>query len=933
MSATRWLSGAWVAATVRWAQMALGAESLSAEDAEFFESKVRPMLAEHCFKCHSAKENKTKGGLAMDSRELMLKGGDTGPALVPGQPDKSLLVRAVRHETPELAMPPKDPQIPQEKVAVLVEWVRRGAPDPRTGGPAPAAHLDMAKARTHWAFQPVKRPHVGGSGATDIDRVLGEARVAQGVGAAMRADARTQVRRLAYDLTGLPPSPEMVEKFEAEPSDEAYARMVDDLLGSPRFGEKWARHWLDVARYADTRGVPVPITADARFLYSYAYRDYVIAAYNADKPFDRFILEQLAADRLPDADRDVLPALGYLTLGRTFLNNNNDIIDDRIDVVMRGLQGLTVACARCHDHKFDPVPTKDYYSLYGVFNSSEVPTEPEIIREREDNPDRADYLAKRAEKMSAVEKGLAEEARALNRTVREKTGKYLWAVEEMRKGAPTNMDTFIGERGVVLLPLEKWRKKVDETSASDAVLGFWKAALEVAKAGVKDGEDLVPLLRSHSESGKWNPLVHRVLSKEKAVGLPAVAELVGRVVMEVDGKWKAALAAAEKAGKPMPERLVEEDAESVRRWMDEEAGPMNLTQAEVEQAFPRKYRERKQKLMEVVQVLEGTHPGAPDRAIILRDRAKPSEPVVFIRGNPGNRGPAVPRRFLEVLADGERPVWKAGSGRLELAQSIASSANPLTARVYVNRVWSALFGRPLVSTPGDFGVRTAPPAVPALLELLAADFMQRGWSSKSLIRSIVLSDAYRQSSELVAAAEGKDPENALVHRQNRRRLTFEAMRDTLVAAGGDLDTRMGGRPEILTKAPYPLRRAVYSFVDRQDVPSVLRAFDFASPDTSTPERFQTTVPQQALYLMNNDFLAERARAVASRLPEGTEEARIGSLFRTLFQRGPRPEEMTLLRAYLSRPPHDAPAPKVAALNRWESLCQGLLVSNETVFVD
>jgi mono/diheme cytochrome c family protein len=933
MKMIKGLGWRWAALVSIWGPVVSAVDGPSAADLEFFESKVRPVLAEHCFKCHSAKENKTKGGLAMDSRELILKGGDTGPALVPGQPDKSLLIRAVRHETAELAMPPKDPQLSQDKIAALAEWVRRGAPDPRTGGPAPAAHLDIAKARAHWAFQPVKRPDLRGPGATDIDRLLGEAQRAQGLGVAARADARTQVRRLAYDLTGLPPSPEMVEAFEKTPTDDAYARLVDDLLASPRFGEKWARYWLDVARYADTRGVPVPITADARFLYSYAYRDYVIGAYNEDKPFDRFILEQIAADRLPDAGREVLPALGFLTLGRTFLNNNNDIIDDRIDVVTRGLLGLTVACARCHDHKFDPVPTKDYYSLYGVFNSSEVPTEPEIIREREDNPDRADYLAKRAEKMVAVEKGLLEEARSLNRTIREKTGKYLWAVEELRKGAPANMDTFIGERGLVLLPLEKWRKKVDGLPTSDAVLGFWKAALALTERGVKEGEDLVSLLRNHPESGKWNALVQSALSKEKVTGLPALAELFGRLVMEVDGKWKTALGAAEKAGKSAPERLVEDDAEVIRSWMDEEAGPMNLTQVEVEQAFSRKYREKKQKLMEVVQVLEGTHPGAPDRAIVLRDRAKPSEPVVFIRGNPGNRGPAIPRRFLEVLVEGDRPVWKDGSGRLELAQSIAHPSNPLTARVYVNRVWGQLFGKPLVSTPGDFGVRTSPPAVPGLLELLASDFMEKGWSSKALIRRIVLSDAYRQSSDPVAVAEEKDPENAFVHRQNRRRLTFEAMRDTLVAAGGELDFRMGGRPELLTKAPYPLRRAVYAFVDRQDVPSVLRAFDFASPDTSTPERFQTTVPQQALYLMNNDFIAERARALASRLPETTEDARIRSLFRTLFQRAPKLEEMALLRAYIALPPHEAPAPKAPGLNRWESLCQALLLANETVYLD
>jgi hypothetical protein len=908
---------------------------LSPQDVEFFEKQVRPVLVEHCMKCHSVAEKKTKGGLAMDSRELLLKGGDTGPAVVIGDPDKSLLVRAIRHETKEIAMPPKDPKLSDAQIGALAEWIRRGAPDPRVGVGASAlsSAMDMAAARGHWAFQPVKRPAVRGDGITDIDRFLDEARRGRGIVAAGPADSRTLVRRLSYDLTGLPPTPEMVAAFEREPTEQRYRALVDELLASPRFGEKWARHWLDVARYADTRGVPVPITADARFLYSYAYRDYVIAAYNADKPYDRFILEQLAADRLPDADRETLPALGFLTLGRTFLNNNNDIIDDRIDVVMRGLQGLTVACARCHDHKFDPIPTKDYYSLYGVFNSSEVPMDPEIIREREDNPDRADYLAKRAEKMAQVDKGLREEARSLNRTIREKTAKYLIAVEELRRGAPANMDTFVGERGLVSLPLEKWRRKVDSVQTSDPVMGVWKAALELAGAGLSDGADWSVKLREHPQHGSWTALVRKAIAKEKVSGLAGVSDLLGRVVMEVDGLWKKAVEAADKAGKPFPEGLSEPDAETVRRWMDEEAGPLNLTQAEVEQAFPRKYRERRQKLMEVVQVFEGTHPGAPDRAIILKDRSKPLEPVVFIRGNPGNRGPVVPRQYLEVLSEGERKVWKEGSGRLELAQAIASPSNPLTARVYANRVWGILFGRPLVTTPGDFGVRTPPPAISGLLDLLAADLVADGWSSKALIRRIVLSGAYRMSSGTVAGQEDKDPDNAFFHRQDRRRLTFEAMRDTLVFASGELDTRVGGRPEILTKPPYPLRRAVYAFVDRQDVPSVLRAFDFASPDTSTPERFQTTVPQQALYLMNNDFLVERARALAARLPAGDVGTRVGALFSMLFQRSPTAAEAGLVRDYLSRPAHGAPDEKSKPIDRWTSLCQALLISNESVYVD
>lgn len=927
-------------AVLSWAP-ALCAEpvNFASEDIEFFEKQIRPLLSEHCLECHSSQNGKTKGGLSLDSREALLRGGDSGPALIPGDPKKSLLARASRHENPDLKMPPKKARLPESSLELISEWIRRGAPDPRSsaGPPTHAGTAGPGAARNHWAFQPVIRPPTPAplTGSTHpIDCFLDAARQTKGVTPGSEADPRTLLRRLSYDLTGLPPSIDEVENFAANPSKESFRNFALQYLDSERFGEKWGRHWLDIARYADTRGVPVPISADPRFLYSYAYRDYVIGSFNADKPLDEFILEQLAADILHPGSPEKHTALGFLTLGRTFLNNPHDIIDDRIDVVTRGLMGLTVTCARCHDHKFDPVPTSDYYSLYGIFNSCEVPKEPVITRERTGNPDYADYLAKRAEKLEVLESGLRDEARTLNRTLREKVSKYLLAVNECDSAAPAIRDSFLAERGLVAIPFEKWRAVLKQAAPEDPILGAWIVATKTAQEQNNRFEEAFQEgLRNHPGRPRWNPAITSALEQNKPKDIAAVASEYGRILLAADDAGRSAEAAARKQKESPPASLADGATDSIRRWMETQAGPLNLTLEEVEKAFSRKFLERKQKLVEVVEVFEGTHPGAPDRAIVLRERPNPSDSAVFIRGNPGNRGATVPRRFLEVLSVPERPVYRQGSGRLELARDIASKNNPLTARVYVNRVWGILFGKPLVGTPGDFGVRTAPPAVPQLLNALAWDFMEQGWSTKKLILSIVTSAAYRQSSHPNPYAEQADPENALVHHMNRKRLPFESLRDTLIRASGEMDLSMGGRPVVITKAPFPLRRTVYGFVDRQDLPSVFRSFDFANPDTSTAERFQTTVPQQALYLLNNDFVMERARALARSIPESDNTTRIRALFQRVLQRNPSPQEASRILAHLEQAPHKPSYQSGTAFSRWEGVCQAVLLLNETVFLD
>jgi hypothetical protein len=733
---------------------------------EFFEKQVRPLLADNCLSCHGPM--KQRGGLRLDSRAGMMKGSDSGPVVVPGEPDKSLLIQAVRQQD-NVKMPPKG-KLSDQAIDTLTAWVKMGAPWPdlaRVNPPPTAPTVEEVRKR-HWAFQPVKEAPAPAVKKPEwvknpVDAFVLAALEAKGLAPSAAADRRTLIRRVTLDLIGLPPTPEEITAFENDTSADAYARVIDRLLASPQYGERWGRHWLDVARYADTKGYV--FTEERRFPYAYTYRDYVIRSFNEDMPYDRFVVEQLAADQLPlGEDRRPLAAMGYLTLGRRFLNNVHDVIDDRIDVTMRGLQGLTVTCARCHDHKFDPIPQKDYYSLYGVFASSVEPKDLPLLGEPERTPAYEMFereLKKREEVVTAFREAHKEELSAKNRKFRDE--------------------------------LTALQKKVDE--------------------------------------------------------------------------WKV------------------------------------------------------------------TGPGSPPRAMVLQDAPAPTEPRLFLRGNPNNRGDAVPRQFLQVLAGDKRRPFAQGSGRLELAKAIADRDNPLTARVLVNRVWLHHFGQGLVRTPSDFGLRGDPPTHPELLDHLAHTFMAEGWSVKKLHRLILLSNAYQQGSDDNARAAAADPDNRLLWHMNRNRLDFEALRDSLLAVTGRLDRTPGGPAVDLTKAPYPARRTVYGFIDRQNLPGLFRTFDFASPDTTSPQRYNTTVPQQALFLMNNPFVQEQARAFAARPDVASltdDEARIQRMHWLAYGRPADTEEVALGKKFVAAA---AAKKQKADLGAWEQYAQVLLLANEFAFVD
>ncbi len=909
----------------------------TAEQIEFFENKIRPVFAENCYSCHSEKAEKIKGDLRLDTREGLLKGGTDGPVIVPGDPDASPLIKAVRYADPELQMPPKDKKLSAEQIANLAAWVKMGAPDPRTGR-GPRSLRDVAEARArHWAFQPVTKPappDVKKSRwvQTPVDAFVLAKLEQQKLKPAPPADRRTLMRRISYDLTGLPPTPEEVEAFVKDKRPEAYAQLVDHLLASPHYGERWGRYWLDVARYADTKGY-LAGGEERRYTFSYTYRDYVVRAFNDDKPYDQFLIEQIAADRLPQGeDKTPLTALGFLTLGRRFLNNQNDIIDDRIDVVTRGTLGLTVTCARCHDHKFDPIPTKDYYALHGVFASSEEPAEKPLLQPLRDSPEYQDYLKQKAKIEVEMEEFKDKEIAKFIGELRQNVGDYLLNVREAKSVEdPAKFETFAVERKLIPGVLRRWIADFDARSQKpDPIFTPW---FELSKLPEADfSTNAQPLLAKFTaDSTSVNPVVAKALTDRAPDSLKQVADAYTKLFRAIDADWKTNLTVAAEEKKPAPTALPDADHEALRQALFADGAPANPPKDEVRKIHARRLGEGAAPYRNRIEALSWTHPGVPLRAMAMADRANPGNSHVFLRGNANNPGPEVQRHFLEVLSAVSAAPFTNGSGRLELAQAIASRDNPLTARVYVNRVWRHHFGEGLVRTPGDFGIRTEVPLQRELLDYLAATFMADGWRTKKLHRLIVLSATYQQSSEASAASLKADPDNRYLSRMNRRRLDFEAMRDTLLAVSGKLDPTLGGLPVDIIAEPFSPRRTVYGLIDRQNLPGLFRTFDFANPDVSSQGRFATTVPQQALFMMNSPFVIEQARSLVARAEvkqANSEPEKIQTLCRLAWQRPAERDEIRTAEKFLTLPP-----PSTATLSPLEKYAQVLLLSNELGFVD
>ncbi len=901
-----------------------------------FESKVRPVLVEHCYKCHSAEAKaagKLKGGLRLDTKDALLQGGDSGPAIEPGRADDSLLIQVIRYDD-AIHMPPSG-KLPDAVIADLTGWVNRGAPDPRVAATTPAPSLprtfDLEAARSHWAYQqprdvPVPSVRDASWPLNEIDHFLLARLKSKGLRPVPEADRATLARRLSYDLTGLPPTPEELAAFLNDPAPDAYERLVDRLLASPRFGERWGRHWLDVARFAESLTLRGFVFDEA-----WRYRDYVIATFNADRPYRDFVREQIAGDLLPAGSLDDrqrnLVATTFLTLGNTNLEEQDkkqlemDVVNEQIDTLGKVFLAQTIACARCHDHKFDPIPTADYYAIAGILANVQTLEHANVSKWLERPmplpPEEEAALAAHESRLAELEARIKDERSRLK-----------------GKGA-------VGVVAASDLP----GVVVDDTKARK--VGFWKESRysgsfigsgylhdDNADKGSKsltfEPEHLEPglyevrLAYSPGGSRATNvPITIGSADGEKPVTLdmksaPPIAgrfASLGRYRFEKDGLAYVLIANDGTSGHVTADAVQFLPVEQVAREADENSS-----------------HEAAKALKRLESELEHLKADGPKRPMVMSvvEKETISETRIHIRGSVHRLGEPVPRGFLRVAAYGTPPPMPSdSSGRLQLANWLASPDNPLTARVIVNRTWHWLLGSGLVRTVDNFGTTGESPSHSELLDHLAVRFLQEDWSIKSLVRRIVLSRTYRLSTLDDPASLAADPENRLLWRHNRRRLEAEELRDSILSVSGQLLDTMGGPnfpPGLAADYGYQdalPRRSVYVPVFRNALPDLFEVFDFADPSLVVGRRNSSTVAPQALFLMNSPFVMEHARHAAKRLLASSEPGDSSRLDRAyLLTLGRRPNEaerrlaLRFLDEGVSSRPEDA----------WAMLFQALFAS-------
>ncbi len=909
---------------------------------KFFEEQVRPILVEHCQKCHGP--TKQQADLRLDSREGALKGGEHGPSLVPGDVEKSLLISAVRR-TGDYEMPPDKP-LSEPQIKALATWVEQGAvwpgKSPVIVTPTSPAGFERAR-REHWAFRPVHqpaRPVVKNPAwiSTPLDAFILAKLESQGLTPSVAADKRTLLRRVTFDLVGLPPTYAEVQAFESDTAPDAYSRVVERLLASPHYGERWGRFWLDVARYSDTKGYV--FFEEGNFPWAWTYRDYVIEAFNNDVPYDRFLLEQLAADRLPLGDqRRALRGLGFLTLGGRFMNNSHDIIDDRIDVVTRGLQGLTVTCARCHDHKFDPLPTADYYSLYGVFASSVEPIIPPLYDPAPDTEEYRKFDAELRTRETKLREFVQTKQGEVVQGTKTRVAEYMLASHAARDQPKTDDFMLIADGGD-LNPkmLRRWQIYLEEGAKSHhRVLAVWNACCLLPEADfpAQSAAVIAKLAAESNTALQVNPLVIRAFLEKPPQKLTEVAERYAELLNGVEKEWQSLLQQATTGIQTPPTAMSDADKEDLRQVFHAPNAPTTVPASaigDLDLLPDRASQGTLRELRKAVESFRSEGPAAPPRAMALEDALVSYQPRVFKRGSPNNQGDSVPRRYLQIISGDQRQPFHEVSGRLELAQAIVSRENPLTARVMVNRIWMHHFGAGLVRTPSDFGVRSDPPSHPELLDELAARFMNHGWSIKDLHRQIVLSSTYQQASTDRPEGQAVDPENRWLWKMNRQRLDLESLRDALLAVSGRLDQTIGGQSINILAAPVVPRRTVYASIDRLALPSIFRTFDFPSPDTTAPQRDNTTVAPQALFLMNHPFPLESAQHLSTRrelTSAGDFSARVARIHELVLARPPSDFERKFAEEFFRGPGQAV----TETPETWVLFAQALLLTNEFSFVD
>ncbi len=902
-----------------------------------FNEHIRPILAEHCFHCHGPDEEKREGDLRLDNEE-----DAKAESIVGKEPEKSPLWRRIVATDPDEKMPPPDSgkSLTPAQIELVRLWI-----------------LDGAEYEGHWAFEPIgqpKPPGVGDSNTTAVDRFVLARLKPKSLKLSAPVSAQQLIRRATFDLTGLPPTWEEVSEFVNDKAPRAFEKVVDRLLESPGYGERWGRHWLDIARYADTHGGSA--IGFTKFPFSYTYRDYVIRSFNNDVPYNRFITEQLAADQMGLSESDeALAGLGFLTVGMQF-RNPHDTIDDQIDVVTRGLLGLTIACTRCHDHKHDPFFSTDYYSLYATFASSAKPDLLPLIGQPADTKPFRDYQ-KELSRRQVLHEDLAREQSVIMRgRLRMQVGAYL---SELAKGVPEQdlSAAFLSYRTDDLRPLvlNRWRDYLATMPQDDPVFGPWvrlrqhepadfaqQCAKVIAKLKKENGDPakFSAMHKLTAKTPRWNPRVLDSIDGKKPKSLIDVAAGYGEMFATAHQEWsRAILTAAIEADKgaaivpdedPKHVELNSAINRQLRRHLYGTDTPTAMSDKLAIKLLNRPIRDNLRGRNGAIEDLHLTSPGSPPRAMALTENERPQVFHVFRRGNPIDRGEVVEPRFLKTISDEKPTPFPDGKRRLGLAQAIVDTANPLTRRVIVNWVWQRHFGRGLIRTPDDFGTHGEPPTHPKLLDYLAAKLLEDNWSLKKLHRRILLTDVYRQAAVENAQSRVRDPDNRLLWRMPRRRLEVEAMRDAMLAVSGELKTQMGGQPFNLLSKPVVPRRSVYAFVNRDILSSMSSTFDGANPTSCTAKRPETTVPQQTLFALNSAFIQDRAVALATltQIADADSDAqRVRLMYQRTFAREPNAEEIKTALSYVQS------VSKASKEKAWCQLAHALLASNEFVFVD
>ena len=916
---------------------------------DFFEKRIRPVLVEHCHECHG-KLREPKGGLRLLEPTTWLRGGDSGPALVPGKPDESQLIRALRYRNSDLQMPPKG-KLPDSVIADFERWVTIGAPAPKSDGDATVEStrevVDVVDAtRSHWSFRPVDSPPLPSVKDTSwpraaLDHFILARLEAKGLEPAPPADRATIIRRLHLDLLGLLPSPEEVREFVVDPSPDAYERLVDRLLQSPAYGERWGRHWLDVARYGDSNG------GDENHAHpnAFRFRNWVIDALNRDLPYDRFVIEQLAGDLLESSGNERedfrrITATGFLVIGTKILAERDqtkmmmDMIDEQIDTTGRTLMGLTLGCARCHDHKFDPILTTDYYALAGIFKSTKSMARPGLWNER--IFDSTEYRA-RKERLATTRVESARLEAKLSETA--PVGATL-TIESVRgRGFLLEAESF--QRGNVRVVNDKYGAGIGVITDPAAQINFAEYDIELPEAA-----DYRVELRYASAAARPGKLsINGVVLKDDAIGA------VTGGWHQQHQKWLLEGVYPLVKGK----NTLRIESEPVMAHIDKVLVLKENARPALSEDEKEKVNKRLAALKEEIASLEAAVKNQPSAMAV--EEGKVQDERVHLRGSHLTLGDSVPRRFPVVFAGrAQKPLPQATSGRLEMARWLTDPRHPLTRRVIVNRIWRWHFGRGLVNTPDNFGPQGSAPTHPSLLDHLANRLVDDGWSLKKFHRRLLLSGTYQMSSRFDARAARADSSNRLHWRFEPRRLEGEVIRDVLLELAGRLDRSLGGAPlEVQSQDPKPedldknrryyeesRRRSVYLPVVRTNVYKMFTLFDF--PDAASPQgdRATTTVPTQALFLMNSPFVLAQAEAMALRHIKHdargkllAHEQLVDRMVKEIFGRSPgdteRARAIEFLENFEKARPTDGSRPGFST-DAWTALLQAMVVSNEFVYI-